>query len=207
MGAKNGLEREELRLEISSSADQVVSGERHRLPEMIEFHTEVQAGSSVSGAELRELIRSKGGMRAVQELLRQHRGIQASTLPPDAARLRELPRLLAKQHSAEHLEKGGNSDDDFSQCSDRSLRSAFHRQAEPTSSADQAAACMPLVQYSGGQVVGTHLDSDVSGYKRNRPGLKRMLADVRAGLIDIVVSEALDRLARDGEDVNWLGRS
>src|SRR5690606_20652361 len=111
MSAKNELERQELRPEVSSSADQVLPDERHCFPEIIEFDTAVPAGSSVSGAELRELIRSNGGIRAVQELLRQHRGIQASAPPqePDAARLRELARLLAKQHAAEHPEKGGQS--------------------------------------------------------------------------------------------------
>lgn len=75
-----------------------------------------------------------------------------------------------------------------------------------TSNVDQAAACGPLITYLGGTVVGTYLDPGVSGYRRDRPGLKRLLADIRAGKIDIVVSEALDRLARDGEDVAWLGK-
>lgn len=76
----------------------------------------------------------------------------------------------------------------------------------PTSSADQASSCLPLVEYLGGQVVGTYLDGEVSGYKRDRPGLYALLADVRDGKIDVVVSEALDRLARDGEDIAWLGK-
>jgi hypothetical protein len=33
-----------------------------------------------------------------------------------------------------------------------------------------------------------------------------MLEEVRAGDIDIVVCESLDRLARDGEDVSWIGK-
>ncbi|MXP42092.1 hypothetical protein GRI75_10615 [Altererythrobacter soli] len=76
----------------------------------------------------------------------------------------------------------------------------------PSSSADQAAACVPLVGLLNGEVVGTYLHSEMSGYKRNRPGLTRMLAEMRSGNIDVVVCEALDRLARDGEDVNWIGK-
>lgn len=75
-----------------------------------------------------------------------------------------------------------------------------------TSSQDQAASCGPLVAYLGGTVVGTYLDPEISGYRRNRPGLTRLLADVKAGEIDVVVSEALDRIARDAEDLAWLGK-
>ena len=76
----------------------------------------------------------------------------------------------------------------------------------PLSSADQAAACMPLVANLNGEVVGTFLDTEVSGYKRNRPGLKRLLASVANGQLDIVLCESLDRLARDGEDIAFLGK-
>lgn len=76
----------------------------------------------------------------------------------------------------------------------------------PTSSADQAAACRKVVDYLGGEVVEVYLDPELSGYRRDRPSFRRMLADVRDGRIDIVVSEALDRLARDAEDVAWLGK-
>lgn len=70
-----------------------------------------------------------------------------------------------------------------------------------TSSEDQTASCMKLVDYLGGTVVGTFHDPADSGYKRNRPGLKQVLRMIEAGDADMVVYEALDRLARDGEDV------
>ena len=76
----------------------------------------------------------------------------------------------------------------------------------PLSSSDQAVACMPLVELLNGEVVATYLDTEVSGYKRNRPGLKRLLASVANGDLDIVVCESLDRLARDGEDIAWVGK-
>ena len=75
-----------------------------------------------------------------------------------------------------------------------------------TSSEDQTASCMKLVDYLGGTVVGTFHDPAESGYKRNRPGLKQVLHMIEAGEADMVVREALDRLARDGEDVAWLGK-
>ncbi|WP_169715654.1 recombinase family protein [Sphingomonas mucosissima] len=74
------------------------------------------------------------------------------------------------------------------------------------SSADQVVSCEAVVDRLGGTVVGTYADPEISGYRRDRPGLMRLLADVRAGKIDMNVSEALDRIARDGEDINWLGK-
>lgn len=75
-----------------------------------------------------------------------------------------------------------------------------------TSSSDQAAACSKLVDFLGGKVQEIYLDPELSGYSRARPGLQRLLDDVRAGQIDIVVAESLDRLARDAEDVSWIGK-
>ncbi len=76
----------------------------------------------------------------------------------------------------------------------------------PASSADQAAACEALVERLGGTVVGRYVDPELSGYRRDRPELLRLLTDVRAGRVDVVVCEALDRIARDGEDISWIGK-
>jgi site-specific DNA recombinase len=75
-----------------------------------------------------------------------------------------------------------------------------------SSSADQAASCMKLVDYLGGTVVATYLDPEQSGYRRDRPGLTKLLRDIETGVVDLVVCEALDRLARDAEDVAFLGK-
>jgi site-specific DNA recombinase len=75
-----------------------------------------------------------------------------------------------------------------------------------TSSTDQTASCMKLVDYLGGSVVATYHDPEQSGYRRDRPGLKKLLRDVETGAVDLVVCEALDRLARDAEDVAFLGK-
>ena len=76
----------------------------------------------------------------------------------------------------------------------------------PLSSADQAAACQDIVARLGGTLIGTYTDPEVSGYRRDRPGLMRMLDDAREGAIDVIVCEALDRIARDGEDISWIGK-
>jgi site-specific DNA recombinase len=52
----------------------------------------------------------------------------------------------------------------------------------------------------------TFLDPELSGYRRNRPALKQLLEKCRAGEIDIVICEAIDRIARDAEDLAWLGK-
>ena len=76
----------------------------------------------------------------------------------------------------------------------------------PESTNDQAETCKRVVDYLGGDVVDLYLDPEVSGYRRDRPGLRRLLADVRYGRIDVVVCEAMDRIARDAEDIAWLGK-
>jgi len=65
---------------------------------------------------------------------------------------------------------------------------------------------MKLVDYLGGTVVATSLDPEQSGYRRDRPGLMKLLRDSETGAVDLVVCEALDRLARDAEDVAFLGK-
>ncbi len=65
---------------------------------------------------------------------------------------------------------------------------------------------MKLVDYLGGTVVATYLDPEQSGYRRDRPGLTKLLRDIETGAVDLVVCEALDRLARDAEDVAFLGK-
>jgi hypothetical protein len=63
---------------------------------------------------------------------------------------------------------------------------------------------MKLVEYLSGTVVATYHDPEQSGYRRDRPELKKLLRDVETGVVDLVVCEAPDRLARDAEDVVFL---
>lgn len=75
-----------------------------------------------------------------------------------------------------------------------------------TSSADQVASCMYLIDYLGGTVVTTYFHPERSGYRRDRSGLQKLLSDMETGAIDMIVCESLDRLARDAEDVAFLGK-
>ena len=76
----------------------------------------------------------------------------------------------------------------------------------PQSSDDQLAVCRRVATDLGGTVTGTFADPEVSGYRRDRPGLGQLLHAVEDGEVDVVVCESLDRVARDGEDIAWLGK-
>ncbi|WP_281356842.1 recombinase family protein [Sphingomonas hominis] len=75
-----------------------------------------------------------------------------------------------------------------------------------TSSAHQAASCMKLVDYLGDTVIATYRDPEQSGDRRDCPILKKLLRDVETGAVDLIVCETLDRIARDVEDVAFLGK-
>lgn len=78
------------------------------------------------------------------------------------------------------------------------IRPPGKRRRRPTI---RVAASAPLFNFLGGSVVATWLDPEISGYRRDRPGLKGLLAAVEAGEVDLIVCGSLDRLARDAEDV------
>src|SRR5437764_310467 len=69
---------------------------------------------------------------------------------------------------------------------------------------DQVHICKERIEREGWTLTSSYTDSAMSGASRLRPDYQKLLQDVRAGLIDIVVSEALDRLSRDQEDVASL---
>jgi site-specific DNA recombinase len=67
---------------------------------------------------------------------------------------------------------------------------------------DQLSLCSERAKRQGWTVVGTYTDYATSGADvMNRNGITTLLADARAGKFDIVVSEALDRISRDQEDI------
>lgn len=68
-------------------------------------------------------------------------------------------------------------------------------------SADQVEACRRLAERLGAKVVGAYSDLGSSEHCRERPGLLDLLSDVDAGRVDMIVCEAVDRLARKGEDI------
>ena len=77
-------------------------------------------------------------------------------------------------------------------------------QQNPASAADQTAACRRYAQAQGWQVVGCYEDAALSGASAQRPGFQRLVQDAKAGIFDVVVTEALDRLGRKLSDVAKL---
>ena len=67
--------------------------------------------------------------------------------------------------------------------------------------ADQLHVCRDRAQREGWSVHECYTDYALSGADLNRPGLQNMLRDIGAGKIDIILSEALDRLSRDQADI------
>ena len=70
-----------------------------------------------------------------------------------------------------------------------------------TSAEDQVRICTERCEREGWQVVQIYTDLAISGANIRRPGMTQMLADAAAGSFDIVMAEALDRIARDQEDI------
>jgi DNA invertase Pin-like site-specific DNA recombinase len=67
---------------------------------------------------------------------------------------------------------------------------------------DQLSLCGDRAQREGWTIIGTYTDRAISGADiTNMSGINALLADARAGRFDIVVSEALDRISRDQEDI------
>jgi site-specific DNA recombinase len=74
-----------------------------------------------------------------------------------------------------------------------------------TSIEDQLRVCRERAAREGWQVSAAYDDPAISGaHIENRPGIQRLLADARAGRFDLVLTEAIDRLARDQEHIAWL---
>ena len=66
---------------------------------------------------------------------------------------------------------------------------------------DQLRQCRERAAREGWTVVETYSDRAISGASLIRSGIQSLLADAQAGRFDMVLSEALDRISRDQEDV------
>jgi site-specific DNA recombinase len=77
-------------------------------------------------------------------------------------------------------------------------RYSTDRQSE-SSAEDQARLCRERASREGWIVVAEFLDPAISGATRDRPQLNALMA--RAAEFDVVVTESLDRLSRDQEDI------
>jgi site-specific DNA recombinase len=69
---------------------------------------------------------------------------------------------------------------------------------------DQVRRCKAEIEKQGGQLGETYADRAISGSSRFRPSYQKLLEDTRIGSFDVVISEALDRLSRDQEDIAGL---
>jgi len=66
---------------------------------------------------------------------------------------------------------------------------------------DQLRQCRERAAREGWTVVESYSDRARSGASLIRPGIQGLLSDAQAGRFDMVLSEALDRISRDQEDV------
>ena len=69
---------------------------------------------------------------------------------------------------------------------------------------DQIRQCTAHVEQQGWRLTSCYTDHAISGASPLRPGYQKLLEDARAGLFEVVVAEALDRLSRDQEHVASL---
>jgi site-specific DNA recombinase len=69
---------------------------------------------------------------------------------------------------------------------------------------DQVHQCRKLIQGEGWQETDVYADHSISGASTLRPGYQKMVEDARAGTFEVLISEALDRLSRDQEDIAAL---
>ena len=69
---------------------------------------------------------------------------------------------------------------------------------------DQIRLCRARIEREGWHYLHAYTDRAISGSSALRPAYQSLLEDARHGRFNIVVSEALDRLSRDQEDVAGL---
>ncbi len=73
--------------------------------------------------------------------------------------------------------------------------------------AAQEADIRKFITYKDLELVELYREEGVSGYKKDRPALDRLLADVKAGRFDVVVFPSIDRAGRSVKDVSELDRA
>ncbi len=69
---------------------------------------------------------------------------------------------------------------------------------------DQVRVCRERIEREGWTQISVYTDRAVSGATVLRAGYQQLLADCRAGAFDVIVTESLDRLSRDQEDIAAL---
>ncbi len=69
---------------------------------------------------------------------------------------------------------------------------------------DQLRLCRLHAAKQGWTVVGSYSDRAISGASLLRPGIQELIQDAQRRRFQIVLSEAMDRLSRDQEDIAGL---
>ncbi len=69
---------------------------------------------------------------------------------------------------------------------------------------DQVRLCKEAAEREGWTVFKTYHDSAISGASLMRPGIQALMEDALKGHFSIILTEALDRLSRDQEDIAGL---
>ncbi|MCI0548052.1 MAG: recombinase family protein, partial [Candidatus Rokubacteria bacterium] len=64
-----------------------------------------------------------------------------------------------------------------------------------------------FVEYKGWTLVDLYREEGVSGYKKQRPAMDRLLADAKAGRFDVAVFPSIDRAGRSVRDVIEIDRA
>ena len=86
---------------------------------------------------------------------------------------------------------------------DNSMRVEYARYSSDNQSEasidDQVRICRARAEREAWTVVEVYADHALSGATTKRPGLQALVADARAGRLDVVLAEALDRISRDQE--------
>ncbi|WP_082016230.1 recombinase family protein [Aureimonas altamirensis] len=69
---------------------------------------------------------------------------------------------------------------------------------------DQFRICRARAEREGWQIVDSYMDRAVSGASLIRPGIQELIADGLKRRFDVILTESLDRLSRDQEDIAGL---
>ncbi|MCX8999426.1 recombinase family protein, partial [Rhizobiaceae bacterium BDR2-2] len=67
--------------------------------------------------------------------------------------------------------------------------------------ADQLRMCRLHAEKQGWRIVEEYTDHAISGASLLRPGIQALISDAARGRFDLILSEAMDRLSRDQEDI------
>ncbi|WP_264820928.1 recombinase family protein [Acetobacter malorum] len=69
---------------------------------------------------------------------------------------------------------------------------------------DQLRLCRAYAETQGWTVIDSYSDRAISGASLIRPGIQKLIADANSGCFQILLTEAMDRLSRDQEDIAGL---